>query len=64
MIKSIAMALVLLSGGFALSHFYVGYPRAGKYYISKHREQRKSLRMGSGYYGTRMGSGSFRGGGK
>lgn len=60
MIKSIIVALVILGTGFAASHFYIGYPRAGKKYISKHREKRKSLRHGSGFY--YMGSRGFRGG--
>jgi len=64
MIRTAIITLVIFSGGFLMSNFYVGYPRAGKYYIAKHREKRKSLRTGSSYYGAYYGSRSFRGGGK
>ena len=65
MIRTLIVILLLFSGTFAMSQFYVGYPRGGKYYVSKHREKRKSLRVGSGYYGPSVyGSRSFRGGGK
>ncbi len=60
MIKSLVIALIILGMGFGASFFYLGYPRAGKSYIAKHREQRKSLRHGSGFY--YMGGRGFRGG--
>ncbi len=60
MAKYIAIALILLGGGFAMSHFLVGYPRAGNDYISKHREMRKSIRHGSGFIAG--GPRGFRGG--
>ncbi len=71
MLRTIIIVGLLLSGGFFMTGFLVGYPLAGKNYISKHREIRKSVRPGSTYiyggyfYGGRtFGSGSFRGGGK
>lgn len=60
MIRSILIASLLMGGGFLMSHFNVGYSRAGEQYISKQREQRKSLRPG--YYDGRPGYGSSRGG--
>jgi hypothetical protein len=63
MIRSIIVIAVLFSTSFIFSTYYVGYPGAGKQYIKKHREKRKSLRYGSTYYGGRYyGSGGFRGG--
>jgi hypothetical protein len=61
MIRSLLIALVFLGGGFFVSNFNVGYSTAGEKYISKHREERKSLRPGY-YYGRTYGTGGFRGG--
>ncbi len=60
MLKSIIVTLILIGSGFFMSAFLVGYPVAGKKYISKQREKRKSLRYGSAYFigGAR----GFRGG--
>ena len=60
MIRSLIIAVIILSGGFLFSRFLIGYPRAGKEYISKHREERKSIRYGSGFYAG--GSRGFKGG--
>ncbi|MBP7736648.1 MAG: hypothetical protein KA369_11795 [Spirochaetes bacterium] len=60
MIRSILIMALLMGGGFAVSNFNMGYSTAGQKYISKHREQRKSLRPG--YYYGRPGYGGFRGG--
>ena len=60
MIRSIIIAAIFMGGGFFLSKFLIGYPRAGKDYISKQRETRKSLRHGSGLY--IIGGRGFRGG--
>jgi hypothetical protein len=60
MIRSILIASLLLGGGFFMSAYNVGYSSAGEKYISKHREQRKSLRPG--YYYGRPGYSGFRGG--
>ena len=62
MIRSLIIAVLLLSGSFLLSKFFVGYPRAGTYYIKEHREMRKSVRHGSAVYYGRIGGGGFRGG--
>ena len=59
MIRSLIVASVLMSGGYFVSAYHFLYPRAGKQYISKHRELRKSIRHGSGYY---YGARGFRGG--
>lgn len=67
MVRTIVVVVLLMGGGFLMASTFVGYPRAGKTYITKHREKRKSLRTGSGYYGygpRYYGSRSFRGGGK
>jgi len=47
-----------------MSAFYVGYARGGVYYITQQKKQRKSLRIGSGYYGPGAAHGArgFRGG--
>ena len=47
MIRTIAVSMMifLLAGG--LSWFMVGYDRGGRAYVSRQREQRKSLRVGS-----------------
>jgi hypothetical protein len=60
MIRSILIALLLVGGGFFMSTYNVGYSSAGEKYISKHRNERKSLRPG--YYYGRPGYGGFRGG--
>jgi hypothetical protein len=60
MIRSILIAVLLTGVGFAASIFNVGYSTAGQKYISKHRDERKSLRPG--YYYGRPGYGGFRGG--
>lgn len=61
MIRSVIVVAVLFSASFAMTSTYTGYPGAGKEYFNKAREERKSLRAGSGYYTPYMGgSGSFR----
>ena len=63
MIRTIITVIILLGGAFALASTFMFYPRAGSYYISKTRDHRRSIRVGSGYYGHgRYGSGGFRGG--
>jgi len=58
MIKSLVIALALMTSGVLFSTFYVGYSRGGRSYISKQRHYRHSIRHGSGVYGSR----GFRGG--
>jgi hypothetical protein len=60
MIRSILIAALLLGGGFALSTYNVGYSIAGEKYVSRHRDERKSLRPG--YYSGRGGYGAFKSG--
>ncbi|NLV68951.1 MAG: hypothetical protein GXY14_14880 [Spirochaetes bacterium] len=63
MIRSIIVAVILISAAYLLTSNYTGYSTAGKEYYKKAREERKSLRAGSGYYAPYMGgSGSFRSG--
>mgnify|MGYP001036217353 CR=1 FL=1 len=62
MIRTLVVALVLLGGGYALSHYMVGYDRAGTYYLQKMREQRKSLRVGSAYHPAMRTGGPLSGG--
>ncbi len=50
-----------MGGVFFLSNYNVGYSTAGEKYISKHRDERKSIRPGY-YHGRPYGSGGFRGG--
>jgi len=52
---------MLILTAYTLTSSYTGYSRAGKEYYTKAREERKSLRAGSGYYAPYMGgSGSFK----
>jgi len=61
MIKSILIVAVFFSGAFAMTTSHIGYKGAGKDYIKKVRNERKSIRSGSGYYVPFMsGSRSFR----
>jgi hypothetical protein len=61
MIRSIIISILLLGGAAILTMNYVGYSGAGKEYYKKVRDERKSLRAGSGYYVPyHGGSGSFR----
>jgi hypothetical protein len=65
MIRTIIVILILLGATSAMSFMYIGYPKGGIYYITEQKKQRKSLRVGSGYYGpgvTGIGSRGFRGG--
>jgi hypothetical protein len=63
MLKSIVITILLSSGAFALTTYYIGYPGAGKEYFKKATKERKSIRSGSGYYVPyHGGSGSFRSG--
>jgi hypothetical protein len=55
------IAFLLLGGVFSLSTYNIGYSSAGEKYISKHREERKSIRPGY-FYGRPYGSGGYRGG--
>ncbi len=47
MLRSIAIAVLILISAGGLSHFLVGYDRGGASYVAKKREERKSLRVGS-----------------
>ncbi len=47
MIRTIVTSLVLISLSGGLSWSMVGYERGGRAYVTRHREQRKSLRVGS-----------------
>ena len=63
MVRSIIIAVVLISSSFLMTSSYIGYSGAGKEYFKKVSNERKSLRAGSGYYAPYMGgSGSFRSG--
>lgn len=63
MIRSIIAVLFFITGGFLLSFFFIGYPRAGAYYINSHKQERKTIRPGGyHYYGSHIGSRGFRGG--
>ncbi len=62
MIRSLIIALLLSGGVFAMSTWFVGYPRAGMRYITAQKEQRRSVRPGSHYYGGHYGARGFRGG--
>ncbi|MCX7680112.1 MAG: hypothetical protein N2316_12975 [Spirochaetes bacterium] len=46
--RSIIIAVLILTIAGALSFFLVGYDRGGSHYVSKKREERKSVRVGSG----------------
>ncbi len=61
MLRSAIISLALMGGVFFLSNYNVGYSTAGEKYISKHRDERKSIRPGY-YHGRPYGSGGFRGG--
>ena len=61
MLRSITVTILLLGGAAALTINFIGYPGAGKEYYKKVRNERKSIRAGSGYYVPyHGGSGSFR----
>jgi len=61
MIRSLIITLLLSGSAAALTMNYIGYSGAGKEYHKKIRNERKSLRAGSGYYVPyHGGSGSFR----
>lgn len=60
MLRSIIITVAMMAGSFLLSAYNIGYSTAGEKYISKHREERKSVRPG--YYRSRPGYGGFRGG--
>lgn len=61
MVRSIVVSALLVSTAFLMTSTYTGYSRAGKKYFEKVREERKSIRPGSGMYVPfRTGSGSFR----
>ncbi|HPB81505.1 MAG TPA: hypothetical protein PK200_05635 [Spirochaetota bacterium] len=54
MIRTILVSLILFSTAIGFSYYLVGYDRGGQHYISRQREHRKSLRVGSRtgvYYG-------------
>lgn len=48
--KALLIAGILAGGTTALSSFFVGYDRAGNYYLQQIKEKRKSVRTGSPYY--------------
>jgi ABC-type transporter Mla subunit MlaD len=57
-ITSIVLIVLLFWGAYAMTAYFVGYSRGGRYYITKHRDSRKSLRVGSPYYyGPHFGTG-------
>ncbi len=61
MTRSLIVLSVLITGAIGLSYVKAGYPVAGKDYIRKVKQERKSIRTGSGHfvpYGA--GSRSFR----
>jgi hypothetical protein len=63
MIRSLIVAFGITALAAGLSFNNIGYTTAGENYISKHREQRKSIRPGyyhGGYYAG--GARGFRGG--
>ncbi len=61
MLKSVVIAVFLISTASAMTYYNIGYSGAGKDYIKKVRNERKSVRAGSGYYVPFMsGSKSFR----
>jgi len=63
MARGIIVTVLLITGAVFLTAGNTGYPGAGKEYHKKVRDERKSLRSGSGYYVPhRGGSGSFRAG--
>ena len=59
--KTIVTTLVIFGGAVGLSSAYIGYDHAGKYYLQKMTEQRKSVRAGS-VYGTHRIGGTHSGG--
>lgn len=63
MLRPVIVTALLFAGAYALTSGNVGYNKAGADYVSKVREERKSIRTGSGYY-TPMsrGTGSFKSG--
>lgn len=50
MLRSLIISVVLVGGGFGLSHFLIGYDKAGTSYLKQLREKRKSISVGSPYY--------------
>lgn len=48
MARSILIAVLILATAGILSFFLVGYERGGTHYVEKKREERKSIRVGSG----------------
>ena len=56
LIRTFLVSTLLFGGTFWMSQDYIGYDKAGKAYITKQREERKSrsVRVGSpGDYGSR-----------
>jgi len=63
MLRPLIITILLLAGAFMLTSNHIGYNKAGSDYVSKVREERKSIRAGSGYYTpVSRGTGSFRSG--
>lgn len=63
MLRTLIVTVVMLSGAFMLTSNHIGYNKAGSDYVSKIRNERKSVRAGSGYYTpVSRGTGSFRSG--
>lgn len=61
MIRSVIISILILVSAAGLTMNFIGYSGAGKEYHKKVRDERKSLRTGSGYYVPyHGGSGSFR----
>ena len=63
MFRSMIVTAILLGGAAFMTSTLAGYSGAGRDYFKKAREERKSIRSGSGYFSPGMGrSGSFRAG--
>lgn len=63
MFRTLIITILILAGAFSLTSIKTGYNKAGSHYVSKVREERKSIRAGSGYYTpVSRGTGSFRSG--
>ena len=50
MFRSIVITFLLLGSAAYLTSSFAGYPRAGKEYIKKVREERRTIKPGSNYF--------------
>ena len=62
MIRSIVIVILVVCGAFALTYNFIGYDKAGRYYLGKQKSVRKSVRVGTPYFYGRPGGRGFRGG--